>query len=75
MAISHVALGHLRWSMDRRAVGWSWIVGERLPMRVLKSPHTIDLCWGGMVAIISSISCLAVASGILRLVRDLVGGM
>jgi hypothetical protein len=69
-----VALGQLLWSMERRAVGWSLTLGERVPVLVLKSPHTMDRCWGGMVVIMSSMSCRASSSVILRFFNDLVGG-
>ena len=43
-------------------MGWSCIVGESDPVRVLKSPHTMERCYVGMVAIMSSMSYLAAVS-------------
>jgi hypothetical protein len=55
-------------------VGWSCIVGESVPVRVLKSPHTMERCWGGMVVMMSSMSCLASCSGIFLFFNDRSGG-
>jgi hypothetical protein len=55
-------------------VGWSFTLGERVPVLVLKSPHTMERYCGGMVVRIVSISVLASSSVILRLFKDLVGG-
>jgi hypothetical protein len=73
-AISHVALVHRRWSIECRYVGWSWIVGERVPVRVLKSPHTMERCWGGMMVRMSSMSLRASASCICLFFSDRSGG-
>jgi hypothetical protein len=55
-------------------VGWSWIVGDSVPVRVLKSPHTMERCWGGMVVRMSSISLRASDSWIYLFLSDLSGG-
>lgn len=53
----------------------SLMVGDAVPMRVLKSPHTKDFYCGGMCSKMRLISSLAVSSVIFRLVSELVGGI